>query len=52
MKDEIESLNLYDIDVEQLERRLELGQMIPIMDDPGVDNTCKDFTCDHFVLPQ
>jgi hypothetical protein len=52
MKHEIESLNLYDIDVEQLERRLELGHMIPMVDGPDVDDTCKDFTCDHFVLPK
>lgn len=48
MRDEIESLNLNDLDIEELERRIELGQMIPIFDDPQDDCTIKsgcDLNC-------
>jgi hypothetical protein len=48
MKDEIESLNLHDIDAEQLERRLELGQMIPIVD--ADEDLCLAFQCDNFHI--
>lgn len=44
MKKEIESLNLTEIDVEELEHRIELGQMAPIA--AGVD---QPFSCDYFL---
>jgi hypothetical protein len=47
VKREIESLNLNDIDVEELERRIELGQMTPIIDGP-VDWDCDVFHCGTF----
>jgi hypothetical protein len=45
VKKEIESLNLNDIDiVEELERRTELGLVIPFIDVDG-PFTCKEFIC-------
>lgn len=45
VKEEIESLNLNDIDiVEELERRTELGAILPIIDVDG-PFTCKEFIC-------
>ena len=50
MKNEIESLKLAEIDVEELEYRIELGQMMPMVDGPlatdCVDFNCFAFTCD------
>jgi len=46
MSDEIESLNIGDLDIEELEQRIELGQMIPPSEDPADD--CTDFTCTTF----
>jgi hypothetical protein len=47
VKREIESLNLNDIDIEELERRIELGQMTPVIDGHP-DFTCKEFHCGTF----
>jgi hypothetical protein len=47
MKKEIESLNLTDIDVEELEHRVELGQMIPMVAD--ATDVDQPFSCDRFL---
>ena len=45
MKEEIESLNLNGMDVvEELERRTELGAILPIIDVDG-PFTCNEFIC-------
>ena len=46
MEDEIASLNLDDFDIEELERRIELGQLIPPTD--ASDDDCGTFTCKSF----
>ena len=48
MKREIESLNLNDVDVEELERRIELGQMIPLAQSPDEGFACDIFYCTYF----
>jgi hypothetical protein len=48
VKEEIESLNLNEIDIDELERRVELGQMIPIVNGPDQDDSCKEFICESF----
>jgi hypothetical protein len=47
MKEEIESLNLNDIDIDELERRIELGQLSPMLNGPDQDG-CREFICDDF----
>jgi hypothetical protein len=49
MSEEIESLNLNDIDVEELERRVELGQLLPVLGVPIDDFHCGTFICQDFV---
>jgi len=46
MSDEIQSLSAQDLDIEELERRIELGQMIPVSEDPADD--CLGFQCISF----
>jgi hypothetical protein len=48
MKSEIESLNLGGFDIEELEHRVELGQIIPIVDGPDEDVECGTFHCDNY----
>jgi hypothetical protein len=48
VRSEIESLNLDDMDVEELERRIELGPMMPM---PGAQFSCGQFSCDHYLHP-
>ena len=48
-KDEILSLNLSDLDIEELEARIELGQLIPpgleTSDDCSIKSGCDCNTC-------
>jgi hypothetical protein len=49
MSEEIKSLNLNDIDVEELERRIELGQLVPGVGASIDDFHCGTFLCGEFV---
>jgi len=46
MSDDIQSLSAQDIDIEELERRIELGQMMPASEDSA--NDCNIFHCISF----
>jgi len=46
MSDEIQILTAEDLDIEELERRIELGQMMPVSEDSADD--CLAFHCISF----
>jgi hypothetical protein len=45
---EIESLNLTEIDIEELEHRIELGQMVPMGAGVEAPFECTFFSCDTY----